>query len=175
MTRSLSTLFVIAFSIPLFAQGDTGYSASTKKNWNEVKRNLAESATLMPERGYAFRPTADVRTFGQILGHVANEHYAMCSQATGKPNPQERADFEAVKAKADLVKALNESIAFCDAAYAALKDEPAAVAPLRTGGSDSRFSVLAFNVVHDNEHYGNLVTYLRMNKLVPPSTARFSR
>ena len=149
---------------------DSGYSATVRAAWNGIKRNVAGSAQAMPEAGFPFKPTPDVRTFGQLLGHLTNEHYIFCSQVKGEKNPHEAVDFEKKTTKADFVKDINDSIAYCDGAYAALKDEPKTIAPIAAPRRDTPFSSLLLNVTHDSEHYGNLVTYLRMKGIVPPSS-----
>jgi uncharacterized damage-inducible protein DinB len=113
----------------------------------------------MPDAGFAFKPTPEVRSFGELLGHLANEHYMLCSQIKGEKNPHESVDFEKKTTKAEFVKDINDSIAYCDAAYAAVKDEPQTVAPIAPNRRDTPFSSMLLNVTHDSEHYGNLVTY----------------
>jgi uncharacterized damage-inducible protein DinB len=152
------------------SSSDAGYAASVRSRWNAIKRNIAGSAQAMPEAQFAFKPTPDVRTFGQLIGHLANEHYIFCSEMKGEKNAFEAVDFEKKTTKAELVKDINESIAYCDAAYAAMKDDATLLAPLAPNRRDSRFSSMLLNVTHDSEHYGNLVTYLRMKGIVPPSS-----
>jgi uncharacterized damage-inducible protein DinB len=152
------------------APADTGYAAALRSRWNAVKRNVAASAAAMPEANYAYKPTPDVRSFGELIGHLANEHYLLCSPAKGEKNPKEAVDFEKTAAKADLVKAINESIAYCDTAYA-VKDSAALTTPRTAGRGDTPFSSMLLNVTHDSEHYGNIVTYLRLKGIVPPSSA----
>ena len=82
----------------------------------------------------------------------------------------EKVDFEKTTDKAGLVKAITESNAYCDAAYAAAKDEPRTIATLSPARRDTPFRTMLLNVTHDNEHYGNMITYLRMNGIVPPSS-----
>jgi len=147
-----------------------GYTASVRASWNAIKRNVSGSAQAMPDDGFAFKPTPEVRTFGQLLGHLANEHYIFCSRMKGEPNPHETVDFEKKTTKAEFVKDMNDSIAYCDAAYAAMKDDPKLLAPLAPNRRDSAFSSALLNVTHDSEHYGNLVTYLRLKGIVPPSS-----
>lgn len=149
---------------------NTGYTASVRSRWNAIKRNVAGSAQAMPEAGFAFRPTPDVRTFGELLGHLANEHYIFCSQMKGETNPHAAVDFEKKTTKAEFVKDINDSIAYCDQAYAAMKDEPKANMPFEPNRRDTPFSSMLLNVTHDSEHYGNLVTYLRLKGIVPPSS-----
>lgn len=130
---------------------------------------LTRSAEQMPESNYSFKPTPEVRSFGQIIGHVANAQYMICSAAKGEANPS-KADFEKTTAKADLVTALKDSFTYCDAAYQmpdtkAMED----ATPIETM-KGSRLWALMFNLSHDSEHYGNIVTYLRLKGLVPPSS-----
>ena len=152
------------------ATTDSGYTATVRARWNAVKRNVAASAEKMPEANYAYKPTSAVRSFGELIGHLANEHYLLCSPLKGEKNPKAGVDFEKTAAKADLVKALNDSNAYCDAAYAAAKDDPKTVAPFSATQQDTPFRVMVLNVTHDSEHYGNIVTYLRLKGIVPPSS-----
>ena len=94
-----------------------------------MKRYVAASAEKMPDASYGFKPTPEVRSFGELLGHLANEHYLLCSPLKGEKNPKADVDFEKKTTKAELVQAINDSIAYCDAAYAAAKDEPKIVMP----------------------------------------------
>jgi uncharacterized damage-inducible protein DinB len=168
LTMTLSATIASAQAPP---PADSGYSATVRSRWNAVKRNVAASAVAMPDAGYSFKPTPDVRTFGELLGHLANEHYIFCSLVKGEKYPHEAVDFEKTTAKADMVKAINDSIAYCDPVYAALKDEAKATAPIVPNRRDTPFSALLLNVTHDSEHYGNIITYLRLKGIVPPSSA----
>ena len=176
MTRALIFAGCLScVALPAVAQTRPSLAASIKAMEGDVKRNLAEAAAAMPEGEYAFKPTPEVRSFAELVGHVANANYFFCSQAKGEPSPA-KTNFEKVTTKADLVKGLNEALAYCDGVYSGATDasfaEPVKVA-LPGGGSESpRGAVLAFNVAHNNEHYGNVVTYMRLKGHVPPSTAR---
>jgi uncharacterized damage-inducible protein DinB len=144
-------------------------SQAIRGTWEGAKRNLKESAEQMPEADYAFRPTDQVRTFGEILAHVAGANYVFCAPARSEKSPHEEADFEkTAKTKAEIVKALTDSMAYCDAAYTALTDRTAA----EMIGTQARASTLIRNVGHLQEHYGNLVTYFRLKGMVPPSSRR---
>ncbi|MCA1586844.1 MAG: DinB family protein [Acidobacteria bacterium] len=124
----------------------------------------------MPEGDYAFKPTPQVRSFGQLVGHLINDHYLMCSAAKGEKSPS-AADFEKVTAEAELVKALGDSIAYCDAVCSSMTDASALQPVEAFGQKVTRFGILQLNVTHDSEHYGNMVTYMRLKGLVPPSSA----
>ena len=168
-----STLMILGatmLSAQTPAATDTGYTATLRSSWNGVKRNVVRSAEAMPEASYSFKPTPDVRSFGELIGHLANEHYLLCSPLKGEKNPQAGVDFEKTSAKAGLIKALGDSIAYCDAAYAAAKDDPKTIAPFSAERRDTPFRGMVLNITHDSEHYGNIVTYLRLKGIVPPSS-----
>jgi uncharacterized damage-inducible protein DinB len=152
----------------LWAQSDP-ISADIKKRYDAVKDLIVRSAEKMPEEHYSFKPTPEVRSYGAILGHIADAQYAFCAGAAGeKATPR---NVEKTKtSKADLTAALGEAFAFCDATYGKLSDAAAAEKVKFFGGDMTRAGVLNFNTAHDYEHYGNLVTYMRMKGLVPPSS-----
>jgi uncharacterized damage-inducible protein DinB len=152
------------------AAQDQGYVASARSSWNRTKRLVSASAAAMPESGYASKPTPEVRSFGEIIGHLANEHYMICSGFKNETNPRAGVDYEKTTAKADLVKALNDSIAYCDGGFAGARDDARATQPIATTSQDTPFGLMLLNVTHDSEHYGNLVTYLRLKGFVPPSS-----
>lgn len=142
--------------------------------YRSIKANVIEAAELMPEEHFAFKPASDVRSFGELVGHVTNTHYNFCAAARGVPSTA-KINHETLKTKADLVAALKASVEFCDAAYTDLTDAQV-LAPARFGqAAITKGYALTFNIAHDNEHYGNMVTYLRLKGLVPPSTARARR
>ncbi len=141
-----------------------------------IRRNIAEAADTMPPSDYAFRATPQVRSFAQLIGHIINANFLFCSQAHGEAMPS-ATNFEQEVDKAVLIKALSESLAYCDAAYSATTDtnfdqRVKLAGPPTTQKQASRGSVLVFNTTHNNEHYGNLVVYLRLKGHVPPSTTR---
>ena len=137
-----------------------------------IKGNVVKAAEQMSEENYAFKPTPDVRSFGQLIGHVANANYMICSNASGAANPS-TSDIEKTKtSKADLTKAVAESFAFCEAQFDALTPAKAAEVIDVFGMKMPRLNALQFNTAHDFEHYGNIVTYMRLKGMVPPSSQR---
>jgi uncharacterized damage-inducible protein DinB len=156
-----------------FAQNPV--SDSVRSSWNGVKRNIKESAELMPEENYNFKPTPDVRSFGEILAHVAGASYLFCASAKNEKSPFDEDSFEkSAKTKAQILKATTDAIMYCDGAYAALTDANAGgMVPAAFGTNQvTRINSLIGQIGHDNEHYGNLVTYFRLKGLVPPSSRR---
>ncbi len=155
-----------------------GLAANFQREYAAIKRDLTEAADKMPEADYGFRPTAmaDVRTYGQLFGHVANVQFNNCAAVKGVPNPNLGNDNEKTKvAKADVVKALADSFAFCDDAYAALTDANAHEFVKLGQGEIARAAALANNLAHDNEMYGTAGVYLRARTIVPPSTDNAAR
>lgn len=174
MRTAIVAAVCVLVAVPAFAQPAAGapanpIAAGVKNAHDMAKGNLVKAAEQMPENLYSFKATPDVRSFGQLIGHVANANYMICGAVSGeKPSG---ADIEkTVTAKADLVKALGESFAFCDKVHAGMTDAEGAKTVAFFGGQQAKLSVLAFNNMHNYEHYGNAVTYMRLNKLVPPSS-----
>jgi uncharacterized damage-inducible protein DinB len=144
-----------------------------QNGWANAKRNIVESADQMPESNYGYKPIDSVRSFGQILAHVADSNYFYCARAKGEAPPVPDGTLEkTATTKTAIVKALGESVAYCDAVYASLT-AATATAMVKAGDTQIlRVQPLFNNLSHNTEHYGNLVTYFRMKGLVPPSTKR---
>jgi uncharacterized damage-inducible protein DinB len=149
-------------------------AAMVKTMHATIRRNLAEAAANMPADEYAFKPTPQVRSFAELIGHVANANFFFCSQARADKMPA-TANYEKVADKAALVKGLNDALAYCDEAYAGATDANfSGLVTIAGPGAKqaARGAVLVFNTTHNNEHYGNIVVYMRLKGRVPPSTAR---
>ena len=139
-------------------------------HWKTAHDYLVRAAEQAPDSLYAFKPTADVRSLGQLFGHVANAEYMFCGMILGES--VQRENVERTKtAKADLVAALKSSGEYCDRAYA-MNDAAAAAMVNVFGTQRTKLYALTMNAIHDWEHYGNVVTYLRLKGLVPPSSQR---
>jgi uncharacterized damage-inducible protein DinB len=162
-------LSVFAASACLMAQ-ENSISAAIKMEFGMAKGVIARSAEKVPEDKYSFKATDEVRSFGQLVGHVADSQYAFCSAVLGEKSPMADSIEKSKTTKADLVKALNDAFAYCDKAYNAITDSAGAQIVNFFGRDVAKLGVLAFNNMHDYEHYGNMVTYMRLNKIVPPSS-----
>ena len=188
MTRAvmLAALFALV-AVPVVAQTSDGgadqvlspsMAASLKSMHQVIRRNLAEAAAAMPADEYSFKPTPQVRSFAELVGHVINGNMYFCSQARAE-KPTFGGDYSKTTDKAALVKALNDALAYCDATYDGTTDANVnqAVGVQGRGNSQAttRGLVLMFNTTHNNEHYGNLVVYMRLKNHVPPSTARVQK
>jgi len=156
-------------SLATTASGES-LTASVKADYQTVRDYVIRAAEKMPAGDYGFKPVPEVRSFAQQIAHIADDQYNLCSPAKGETR---RAAYTAIedsaKTKADLLTALKGAFAYCDGAYATLTDatgnEPT---PSKTGRN--RFAMLNWNVWHTWEHYGNIVVYMRLKGLVPPSS-----
>ena len=166
--------FVLASVIlgtPALAFAQNPMMAAIKAQHEQVKGYLLKTAETVPENLYSFRATPDVRTIAQLIGHVADGSAGICASASGDKPPSLNAE-KSMTSKAQLTKALAEALAFCDKVIAGMDDKRAMEATkFFVGGTSPRGMILAFNNSHNFEHYGNLVTYMRLNKIVPPSSA----
>lgn len=168
------TLAMLCLLLPSTAVAQNPVSDAIREGWDGARRNLTRATEAMPDAKFNFKPVDTVRTYGQIVAHVAGANYIFCAAARGEKAPYAEDHFEkTATTKAAIAKALADSIAYCDAAYKSLDDRRAAemvAAPFGSGKS-ARASALMGNTGHLQEHYGNLVTYLRINGIVPPSSS----
>ena len=166
--HALLICLLVSSSI-LVRGGDSPLIAQSRHLYGGAASILLRAAESMPEEHYGFKPAETVRTFGQIVGHVTDAQYTFCSMALGETNPALKVE-NTITTKSDLVAALKGAVAYCDGAFASLTDE-SSIEMVRMRGSESpRLGVLSVNTVHSIEHYGNMVTYLRMKGLVPPTS-----
>lgn len=155
---------------PAAAAPERPFNAFNKMAYGFVKSSILRSAEKMPEESYGFKPVESVRSFGQILGHVADSQNYFCSVALGEKNPAKAVE-KTKTSKADLVAALKDAFAYCDRAYDGMTPVAAAETVTLFGDrSLPKIDVLTANALHGVEHYGNLVVYLRMKNIVPPSS-----
>ena len=158
----------------------TGSSAASAQPANPLTANakiqlaaltgfVIRSAEKVPEDLYSFRPTPDVRTMGQLYGHVADALFGMCATAAGSKPPRTGIE-KSVSAKTELVAALKEGVSYCNTVLDGMTDQKGVETVPFYFGPSPRLSVLYFTVTHTYEHYGNLVTYMRLKNIVPPSS-----
>ena len=188
--KRITLLLAAVLAAPLvsFAQTSDGgvgtaLTPSTATSLNNmhltIRRNLIEAAEAMPAAEFAFKPTPQVRSYAELLGHVTMANYFFCSMAKGEPIPVKGNIEKTVTDKTGLVKALGDALTYCDGVYKETTDANAnqQVKASGPGGATqtTRALVLMFNTTHNNEHYGNVVLYLRLKGIVPPSTARVQK
>ncbi|MBL8113333.1 MAG: DinB family protein [Acidobacteria bacterium] len=143
--------------------------AGLRPVYGRVKDINIRAAEKMPEENYGFKPTPEVKTFGQFVGHLADSNVAICKLGLGEPFKVNDENEKTKTSKADLVKALKDSYAFCDKVMA-MSDADLGKAMKFFGADSSRFASAGLVIGHGFEHYGNMVTYMRIKGLVPPSS-----
>ena len=172
-------LLLVALSATALAQTNppAAPAAAQASPWSDFNRQahgqltewLLRSAEKMPEESYGFKPTPAVRSFGQIVGHVADAQYLFCSAVLGETNPAPKIEKNKT-AKAELVVALRNAFAYCEPAYGAMTDASGIQTVKFIWGDMPKLTILNANNMHTVEHYGNIVTYLRLKGIVPPSS-----
>jgi uncharacterized damage-inducible protein DinB len=168
--KPILCLLSIAAVSAMAQSADNPITTAIKGNYTSIKNNLIKAAEKMPEENYSFKATEEVRSFGQLIGHVANANFMFCAAAAGEKSPATSNIEKDKTTKADLVQGLKDSFAYCDKVWDGMTDAKA-VEKTRFGRNEApRVGVLAGNNSHNNEHYGNIVTYMRLKKLVPPSS-----
>ncbi|QNI32345.1 DinB family protein [Alloacidobacterium dinghuense] len=176
MSKRLWFLFAAVMAVPVVLHGQTPtappanpITASEKGLYGYVSNAVIGAAQKMPEENYSFKPVPEVRSFGQLVGHEAEENYFFCSLATGAENPGK--GIEKTKtSKADLVAALKDAVAYCNTAFEGMTDAKGAQMTKFMNFDIAKITLLSLNTAHTDEHYGNMVTYLRIKGIVPPTS-----
>lgn len=125
-----------------------------KFGFNEVSAWITKAADLVPADKYGYRPVQTVRTFGQQIAHVVDSYNYFCTRAKGQTVEWSDATEKGSLDKATLVQKLKQATDACNVVY----------------GSDAKAPMLMANIAHTNLHYGNVITYLRMMGMTPPSS-----
>ena len=144
-------------------------TASERGFYSYVSNAVIGGAQKMPEENYSFKPTPEVRSFGQLVGHVADASYMFCSLSLGEANPA-KAIEKTKTSKADLVAALQDAVAYCNKAFDSMTDVKGSQMVKFRNFDIAKLTVFSLNTAHTDEHYGNMVTYLRMKGIVPPTS-----
>ncbi len=164
MTRFYSLMFLIA------AAGDAQdnpFTADAKQTYALIKDSVLKAADKMPAEDYSFRNTPQVRTYGQMIAHIADAQMLMCGVVKGE---RTTAGASSKTSKAELVAALKASFDYCDPVYASMTDAAGAAHVKWARWDMSKLGLLNWNISHDNEMYGWMASYLRIKGLVPPSS-----
>lgn len=147
---------------------------SEKGVYGFMSNAVVKAAEKMPEENYSFKATPEVRSFGQLVGHVADANFMFCSQATGEANPSKGSVEKTKTSKADLVAALKDAVAYCNKAFDGLTDAQGSEMVQFHSFHLAKLTLLSLNTAHTDEHYGNMVTYMRLKGIVPPTSENAS-
>jgi uncharacterized damage-inducible protein DinB len=186
VTRRLYFLFTALAAVPGAALGQGSrsvpaqaqaaapanpISASQNKMYTMLSSMVVAAAEKMPEENYSFKPTPDVRSFGQLVGHLADSQYFFCSSVAGETKPPSGIE-KSKTSKTDLVAALKEAVAYCSNTYTGMTDAKGSEMMKMMNYDFAKLTVLSANTAHDYEHYGNMATYMRLKGIVPPSSEK---
>ena len=167
-------LFAVSSAAQAPSAGEkVGLATSLQRAYGTLKGNLTQAAEKMPEANYGFKPAADpdLRSYGQWIGHQADNQYTNCANIKGVTNPSPAQSNEKKATKAELVKALADAFAFCDGAISALTDQNALQMVRQGEGEAARGAVASALLSHGLESYGIVVVYLRAKGIAPPNAA----
>jgi uncharacterized damage-inducible protein DinB len=164
-----AAFFVLAALLSAQEQSGNPLMSTSKGIFNISKNNILGSVDKIPEDLWSFKPTPEVRTVAQLFAHIADAQYEFCGVAAeGKPG--NKGIEKSATSKAQIVSALKEAFGYCESVYADLTDAKAAETVKFFGMNITRLGAMDFNTAHNMEHYGNLVTYMRLKNIVPPSS-----
>jgi uncharacterized damage-inducible protein DinB len=179
LNKKLCFAFAVLLAVPgsLLAQDQAPaqaapanpITASEKGLYSFIVGAVVAAAQKMPEENYSFKATPDVRSFGQLVGHVADANYNFCAMAAGETSPVKGIE-KSKTSKADLVAAIKEAVAYCNKTFDSMTDAKGSQMTKFRGFDLAKLTVLSLNTAHTDEHYGNMVTYLRLKGIVPPTS-----
>ena len=169
LKRTLLTAAALSLSPPALS-AQSPIRDSLKGLFDITRTNIMATARELSPELYAYQPTDEVRTTGQILAHIADAQYMFCSTAAGERSPATESVEQTRTQKEQIVEALEQSFAYCERVFAGTTDAQGGRSVTLMGMPTTAFGTLAFNSAHNYEHYGNLVTYMRLNGIVPPSS-----
>jgi uncharacterized damage-inducible protein DinB len=162
---------ILLFASVLAASGlcaQNPLSTEVKSAYTNVKNNLLKAAEKMPEENYSFKPTPEVQTFAVRVAHIADANARSCGAVKGE---QKQLGAASKTSKEDLVAALKDSFAYCDAVFDAMTDADATqMVTVGRGGQRSKLALLWGVASHSNEIYGTMGVYMRLKGIVPPSS-----
>ena len=173
MKYTICAMLLAAFAgVPAMqAQNLSAVITEVKQGYESVKNNLLKSAEKVPEEDYKFKPTPEIRSFGEVMGHVVAAEGHTCAAVLG----EQSASHAKPGTKAEILSALKDAFAECDKAYGSLTDANA-TEMINTGrGQRTRLGALIGNTTHDVEQYSILTVYMRLKGIVPPSSERPGR
>jgi uncharacterized damage-inducible protein DinB len=148
------------------------FAGESLRGFQNVESNLADAAEKMPEEHYSFKPTPDVKSFGQHVAHIAISQYGLCARIKGEPNPKKDEKEETTRSKADTIALLKGSASYCEPLVTGLTET--SISELVPMGQDkvAKGLVPLALISHADEVYGSMAVYLRLKGIVPPSTEK---
>jgi len=170
MQQLIILTLAATFACTGMAQTQNPMSVDAKADYQTIRDYVIRAAEKVSAEDYGFKPTPDIRTFGQLMGHMADDQYNFCSAVMGE---KKSSSFEKnTPPKVEMVAALKTAFGYCDSAYDAMVDAWSQQSVKILGHDRPRLAAIMFNTQHAWEHYGNAVVYMRLRGVVPPSSER---
>ena len=168
----LSWLVVVSNTTPA-AAAECDVMAPIRTQWKMTTEMMDRIIAAVPEDKYDFKPVPEVRSFREILVHLITDTYHHMGYAAAKAmSEDEMKKYEQLKTRAELLPAIKESFAYAERVMGGLTNESAMeVVTAMRGEKMPRANVVLSTISDLMDHYGNMVTYLRLNHIVPPRTA----
>ncbi len=163
----ISTLALAAFSLSTLQAQQNPFSDDARQTYALVKDSILKAADKMPADSYSFHTVPEVRTFAQMIAHVADAQFRMCGTVKGESPTQ---DALKKTTKVELVPILRASFDYCDPVYASMTDAAGSAKVKWFRWEMSKLGMLNWNISHDNEMYGIMGAFLRVKGIVPPSS-----
>jgi DinB superfamily len=145
----------------------------------DMEKDFVSAAEAMPEDKYSFAPTngefKGVRTFAQQVKHVAAVNYVIAGAILGEKPPVDTGGEkgpDSIQTKADIIKFLKDSLAYAHKSVAGIT-ESNLVTPVKDPFGEhptTRLELATTFQWHAFDHYGQMVEYLRMNRIIPPAS-----
>jgi uncharacterized damage-inducible protein DinB len=175
----VSALVFVMFASASAAQQGTAPAGQTftlsgemLRGYQNVQRDLAETAEKMPEEHYGFRPTPEIKPFGQLVAHVALAQFRTCAMLKGEANPRSEEKEDAKRTRQETIALLKASAAYCDPLVSALTDTAMTELTKVRQNEVAKGLIPASLITHGMEMYGTMAVYLRLKGIVPPTTER---
>ena len=166
--RLSMTMLAATLAGVLQAQPANPLSTELKASYTRIKTNFIKAAEKMPEDQYDFKPMPDMQSFKERVVHIAVSSMGPCSALKGSPKT---IDAKTLKSKAEVVAALQDTFATCDAVIDSMTDADAVtMVSSGRGGPRSKLAMGYGLVAHTNELYGYICVYMRLKGVVPPSS-----
>ncbi len=161
---------VVWAAVPMKA-AEGGLVEQLQSQWEASRRQMVRIAEAMPGNKVDYRPTPEVRSFAEIVVHLAGENMNWMETVEGAPKAGTDNRFEHLTTRPEILKALSDYYDYGAKVLADLTDQQAMESvPYFRGELPPRWVIVVDAIGHSKEHYGNLVTYLRLNSIVPPSS-----
>ena len=174
MKQAGRVVVVLALILAMGAQwlpAQSSVAEQLRQQWTASRRQIVAIAEAIPESKFHFQATPEVRSFGEIVAHIAGQGRTWMETVAGVPQPGEAERFDALKDRAEILKVLSEYFDSGSKALAAMTDQQALESVPFGRRQTPRWVIVMQTIGHNKKHYGNLVTYMRLNAIVPPSSA----